>query len=165
MLFRSTQLDQYIWESVCKTLHKWQESGSNLVPVSVNVSVVDIVNLDVPQIFSSLVEKYQLEPKLLLAEITETMLAENASLVENTIQGLHRKGFSVMMDDFGSGYSSLNMLKDTNVDAIKLDMKLIDMNQQNRSKGVQIVESVVDMAHRLNLPIIAEGVEIGRAHV
>lgn len=140
-----TQLDQYIWESVCKTLHKWQESGSNLVPVSVNVSVVDIVNLDVPQIFSNLVEKYQLEPKLLLAEITETMLAENASLVENTIQGLHRKGFSVMMDDFGSGYSSLNMLKDTNVDAIKLDMKLIDMNQQNRSKGVQIVESVVDM--------------------
>lgn len=154
-----TQLDQYIWESVCKTLHKWQESGSNLVPVSVNVSVVDIVNLDVPQIFSNLVEKYQLEPKLLLAEITETMVAENASLVENTIQGLHRKGFSVMMDDFGSGYSSLNMLKDTNVDAIKLDMKLIDMNQQNRSKGVQIVESVVDMAHRLNLPIIAEGVE------
>ena len=68
-------------------------------------TLVDIVNLDVPQIFSNLVEKYQLEPKLLLAEITETMLAENASLVENTIQGLHRKGFSVMMDDFGSGYS------------------------------------------------------------
>ena len=154
-----TRLDQYIWESVCQTLQKWQASGSNLVPVSVNVSVVDIVNLDVPQIFSDLVEKYQLEPKLLLAEITETMLAENSSVVENTIQGLHRKGFSVMMDDFGSGYSSLNMLKDTNVDAIKLDMKLIDMNQQNRSKGVQIVESVVNMAHRLNLPIIAEGVE------
>lgn len=154
-----TKLDQYIWESVCQTLQKWQENGSNLVPVSVNVSVVDIVNLDVPQVFADLVEKYKLEPKLLLAEITETMLAENAQVVENTIQGLHRKGFSVMMDDFGSGYSSLNMLKDTNVDAIKLDMKLIDMNQQNRSKGVQIVESVVDMAHRLNLPIIAEGVE------
>ena len=154
-----TQLDQYIWESVCQTLQKWQESDSNLVPVSVNVSVVDIVNLDVPQIFSDLVEKYQLEPKLLLAEITETMVAENATMVESAIQGLHRKGFSVMMDDFGSGYSSLNMLKDTNVDAIKLDMKLIDMNKQNRDKGVQIVESVVDMAHRLNLPIIAEGVE------
>ena len=154
-----TQLDQYIWESVCQTLQKWQDSESNLVPVSVNVSVVDIVNLDVPQIFSDLVEKYQLEPKLLVAEITETMVAENAALVENTIQGLHRKGFTVMMDDFGSGYSSLNMLKDTNVDAIKLDMKLIDMNQKNHDKGVQIVESVVDMAHRLNLPIIAEGVE------
>ena len=131
-----SRLDQYIWEAVCQTLQKWQASGSNLVPVSVNVSVVDIVNLDVPQIFSDLVEKYQLEPKLLLAEITETMLAENSSVVENAIQGLHRKGFSVMMDDFGSGYSSLNMLKDTNVDAIKLDMKLIDMNQQNHSKGV-----------------------------
>ena len=154
-----TRLDQYIWEAVCQTLQKWQAGGSNLVPVSVNVSVVDIVNLDVPQIFSDLVEKYQLEPKLLLAEITETMLAENSSVVENAIQGLHRKGFSVLMDDFGSGYSSLNMLKDTNVDAIKLDMKLIDMNQQNRSKGVQIVESVINMAHRLNLPIIAEGVE------
>ena len=154
-----TRLDQYIWEAVCQMLQKWQASGSNLVPVSVNVSVVDIVNLDVPQIFSDLVEKYQLEPKLLLAEITETMLAENSSVVENAIQGLHRKGFSVMMDDFGSGYSSLNMLKDTNVDAIKLDMKLIDMNQQNHSKGVQIVESVINMAHRLNLPIIAEGVE------
>ena len=154
-----SRLDQYIWEAVCQTLQQWQASGSNLVPVSVNVSVVDIVNLDVPQIFSDLVEKYQLEPKLLLAEITETMLAENSSVVENAIQGLHRKGFSVMMDDFGSGYSSLNMLKDTNVDAIKLDMKLIDMNQQNRSKGVQIVESVINMAHRLNLPIIAEGVE------
>ena len=154
-----TRLDQYIWESVCQTLQKWQESGSNLVPVSVNVSVQDILNLDVPQIFADLVEKYKLEPKLLLAEITETMVAEDTQMVENAIQGLHRKGFSVMMDDFGSGYSSLNMLKDTNVDAIKLDMKLIDMNQQNHSKGVQIVESVINMAHRLNLPIIAEGVE------
>ena len=70
-----TQLDRYIWESVCQTLKKWQDNGSNLVPVSVNVSVVDIVSMDVPQIFSDLVEKYQLEPKLLLAEITETMVA------------------------------------------------------------------------------------------
>lgn len=115
-----TRLDQYIWESVCQTLQKWQESGSNLVPVSVNVSVQDILNLDVPQIFADLVEKYKLEPKLLLAEITETMVAEDTQMVENAIQGLHRKGFAVMMDDFGSGYSSLNMLKDTNVDAIKL---------------------------------------------
>lgn len=154
-----TQLDPYIWESVCKTLKKWQDTGSNLVPVSVNVSVVDIVNLDVPQIFSDLVEKYQLAPKLLQAEITETIVAENSAVIENLIQGLHRKGFSVLMDDFGSGYSSLNILKDTNIDAIKLDMKLIRLNPSNRRKGTQIVESVVNMAHRLDLPIIAEGVE------
>lgn len=154
-----TELDQYIWESVCKTLKKWQDSGSNLVPVSINISVVDILHLDVPQILSDLVEKYELEPKLLTAEITESMVVENPAMVENTIQGLHRKGFTVMMDDFGCGSSSLSMLKDTNVDAIKLDMKFIDLNEQNRSKGIQIMESVVNMAHRLNLPIIAEGVE------
>ena len=85
-----TRLDQYIWESVCQTLQKWQESGSNLVPVSVNVSVQDILNLDVPQIFADLVEKYKLEPKLLLAEITETMVAEDTQMVESAIQGLHR---------------------------------------------------------------------------
>ena len=73
-----TRLDQFIWESVCQTLQKWQESGSNLVPVSVNVSVQDILNLDVPQIFADLVEKYKLEPKLLLAEITETMVRSGA---------------------------------------------------------------------------------------
>ena len=81
-----TRLDQYIWESVCQTLQKWQESGSNLVPVSVNVSVQDILNLDVPQIFADLVEKYKLEPKLLLAEITETMVAEDTQMVESAIQ-------------------------------------------------------------------------------
>ena len=63
------------------------------------------------------------------------------------------------MDDFGSGYSSLNMLKDTNVDVLKLDMKFIEMNVENRQKGIQIVDSVVNMAHKLNMTIIAEGVE------
>ena len=142
-----TRLDQYIWESVCQTLQKWQESGSNLVPVSVNVSVQDILNLDVPQIFADLVEKYKLEPKLLLAEITETMVAEDTQMVENAIQGLHRKGFSVMMDDFGSGYSSLNMLKDTNVDAIKLGLiKRVIVYKLDR-----ISRSIVDFAKLMEL--------------
>lgn len=154
-----TQVDLYIWESVCQTLRRWKEAGRNMVPISVNVSIADIFNLNVAQVFSDLIEKYNLEPKLLLAEITESMMAQNLSVVENTVQNLHRKGFSVLMDDFGSGYSSLNMLKDTSVDVIKLDMKLIDLTAKNRDKGIQIVKSVVDMAHRLNLPIIAEGVE------
>ena len=154
-----TQLDLYIWESVCQTLHKWKSNGSNLVPVSVNVSIADIQTLDVADVFSRLVEKYELEPRLLLAEVTESMLAQNVQLVEDAIAALHRKGFAVLMDDFGSGYSSLNMLKDTSIDALKLDMKLINMDHQNRARGLKIVESVVDMAHKLNLPIIAEGVE------
>ena len=154
-----TQLDLYIWEAVCKTLSKWKSEGGNLVPVSVNVSIADIETLDIADVFCGLIEKYELEPRLLLVEITESMLAQNGHLIEDTITALHRKGFSVLMDDFGSGYSSLNMLKDTSIDAIKLDMKLINMDRQNRSRGLKIVESVIEMAHKLNLPIIAEGVE------
>ena len=154
-----TQLDLYIWESVCKTLRKWKTEGGNLVPVSVNVSIADVQTLNVAEVFADLVEKYELEPRLLLVEITESMMAQNIHLVEDTISALHRKGFSVLMDDFGSGYSSLNMLKDTSIDAIKLDMKLINLDHQNRTRGVKIVESVIGMAHKLNLPIIAEGVE------
>ena len=154
-----TQLDLYLWEAVCKMLHNWKIHKENMVPVSVNVSIADITALDVAQVLWELVQKYQLEPKLLLVEITESMLAQNLKMVEDTITALHRKGFAVLMDDFGSGYSSLNMLKSTSVDAIKLDMKFIVMDNENSGKGKQIVESVIEMARRLNLPIIAEGVE------
>lgn len=154
-----TQLDLELWEGVCQMLHRWKAEKRNLVPISVNVSIADITSLNVAQVFADLVDRYQLEPKLLLVEITESMLARNIRLVENTIKALHQKGFAVLMDDFGSGYSSLNMLKDTSVDAIKLDMKFIEMDRSNAGKGKQIVESVIEMARRLNLPIVAEGVE------
>ena len=153
-----TRLDLYLWEEVCQMLHGWKARNENMVPISVNVSISDIAALDVAQVLWELVQKYQLEPKLLLVEITESMLAQNLKMVENTIAALHRKGFAVLMDDFGSGYSSLNMLRNTSVDAIKLDMQFIVRDSES-SKGRQIVESVIEMARRLNLPIIAEGVE------
>ena len=153
-----TRLDLYLWEAVCQMLHGWKARNENMVPISVNVSIADIAALDVAQVLWELVQKYQLEPKLLLVEITESMLAQNLKMVENTIAALHRKGFAVLMDDFGSGYSSLNVLRNTSVDAIKLDMQFIVRDSES-SKGKQIVESVIEMARRLNLPIIAEGVE------
>ena len=153
-----TRLDLYLWEEVCQMLHGWKARNENMVPISVNVSISDIAALDVAQVLWELVQKYQLEPKLLLVEITESMLAQNLKMVENAIAALHRKGFAVLMDDFGSGYSSLNVLRNTSVDAIKLDMQFIVRDSES-SKGRQIVESVIEMARRLNLPIIAEGVE------
>ena len=153
-----TRLDLYLWEAVCQMLRGWKARNENMVPISVNVSIADIAALDVAQVLWDLVQKYQLEPKLLLVEITESMLAQNLKMVENAIAALHRKGFAVLMDDFGSGYSSLNVLRNTSVDAIKLDMQFIARDSES-SKGRQIVESVIEMARRLNLPIIAEGVE------
>lgn len=140
-----TRLDLYLWEEVCQMLHGWKARNENMVPISVNVSISDIAALDVAQVLWELVQKYQLEPKLLLVEITESMLAQNLKMVENTIAALHRKGFAVLMDDFGSGYSSLNMLRNTSVDAIKLDMQFIVRDSES-SKGRQIVESVIEMA-------------------
>lgn len=152
-------IDLYIWKSVCKMLQRWKQEGRNIVPISVNISVADIMTMNVAQVFRDLVKTYQIEPRFIQAEITESVLAESIQQVRDTMSELRRNGFCVLMDDFGSGYSSLNMLKEINVDAIKLDMNLIDLNQQNYAKGVQIVKSVVEMAHEFDVPVIAEGVE------
>lgn len=154
-----TDLDRYIWESVCRTMSGWIRGGKHIVPISVNVSITDMKAMDVPAHFREMVRRYDLKPELIRVEITETAFAENSNLVREAIDRLHQYGFTVLMDDFGSGYSSLNMLKDTNVDVLKLDMKFIEMNVENRQKGIQIVDSVVNMAHKLNMTIIAEGVE------
>lgn len=153
------RLDCYLWEQVCKMLNRWQSSGRNLVPISINVSIADIEAMDVPQVLAGLMEKYGLEPKLLPVEITESMLAENRSLMDEAIHSLHAKGFAVLMDDFGSGYSSLNTLKNVDIDLIKLDIKFLDINADNREKGVHILESIIELARKLRLPIVAEGVE------
>ena len=154
-----TSLDTYIWDAVCQTLSYWKHDHLYVVPISINVSVTDIETINVPEFLQDLIIKYGLTPEMLLVEITETAFSENNIIVRKTIDQLHQYGFCILMDDFGSGYSSLNMLKDANVDILKLDMKFIEMNPENRQKGIQIINSVVNMAHKLELPIIAEGVE------
>ena len=154
-----TSLDTYIWDAVCQTLSYWKHDHLYVVPISINVSVADIETINVPEFLQDLIIKYGLTPEMLLVEITETAFSENNIIVRKTIDQLHQYGFCILMDDFGSGYSSLNMLKDANVDILKLDMKFIEMNPENRQKGIQIINSVVNMAHKLELPIIAEGVE------
>lgn len=154
-----TTLDTYIWESVCQTIARWRKDQLYVIPISINVSVSDIETINVPEFLQKLILKYDLSPDMLLIEITETAFSENNIIVRETIEQLHQYGFCILMDDFGSGYSSLNMLKDANVDILKLDMKFIEMNPENHKKGIQIIDSIVNMAHKLGLPIIAEGVE------
>lgn len=154
-----TRFDLFIWRSVCEMLSRWDGEGRNLVPVSVNVSMTDIEAIDVARVLGDLLDRFSIDARLLQVEITESAIAYNMDVVEETIRDLHARGIAVLMDDFGSAYSSLNMLKDINVDAIKLDMKFVDLNADNAAKGLKIIESVIDMAYQLRLSIIAEGAQ------
>lgn len=154
-----TRFDLFIWRSVCEMLSRWDGEGRNLVPVSVNVSMTDIEAIDVARVLGDLLDRFCIDARLLQVEITESAIAHNMDVVEETIRDLHARGIAVLMDDFGSEYSSLNMLKDINVDAIKLDMKFVDLNADNAAKGLKIIESVIDMAYQLRLSIIAEGAQ------
>ena len=152
-------LDKFIWEEVCRWLQSCEARGLPLVPVSVNVSVVDIFTFNVPDYIKSLVEKYNLPKKALKVEITESAVGEDSEKVREVVQILRRNGFTVLMDDFGSGYSSLNMLHELNIDVLKMDAHFLKMDEATIEKGIHILESIVYMAKSMRLPIIVEGVE------
>lgn len=152
-------LDQKVWEKVCQWLRSWLDRGYQPVPISINISRIDIMSLDVPAYLTELLEKYDLPAKYIKAEITESAYAEEDSLINRTVDRLRESGFLVMMDDFGSGYSSLNMLKSIAVDVIKIDMRFLEISEEEQQKGIGILESIVNMARLMGLPIIVEGVE------
>ncbi|MCR4891379.1 MAG: GGDEF domain-containing phosphodiesterase [Lachnospiraceae bacterium] len=154
-----TDLDQYIWTEVCAWLSRWIKSGHTPVPISVNVSQIDILSIDVPQFMNELIQKYELPKELLKIEITESAYVSDSSQVKRAVQQLRDDGFLVLMDDFGSGYSSLNMLGKLNVDVIKLDAQFLRMNDADDRKGIRILETIVNMTKTMALPIIVEGVE------
>ena len=153
------RLDRYVWDKVCAWIRSWIDRGFQPVPISINVSRVDIFSMDVPAYIFSLLEKYQLSEHYVKVEITESAYTESDERITSTVNILRGKGFKVMMDDFGCGYSSLNMLKNIPVDVLKLDMRFLDISETEEEKGMNILESVVNMARLLRLPIIVEGVE------
>lgn len=154
-----SDLDMYIWEEVCRWQRGWIDSGHTPLPVSINVSVADILHTDLPKYFENLTDRYSLERKLIKIEITESSYISNTTLVRDTVHSLREKGFTVLMDDFGSGYSTLNMLKNLNIDIIKLDAQFLRMDESNEEKSIRILESVTNMTKTIGVPIIAEGVE------
>lgn len=154
------QLDQYIWEYACQLLHKWSKEDSCLksLPLSVNISRIDFYRMDLCATMNRLVEKYELDPKMLRLEVTESACMGNPEHMINIIEELQSNGFIVEMDDFGSGYSSLNILKSMPVNVLKLDMKFLS-GEGDYKKGCSILRSIVHMAKEIDLSIIAEGVE------
>ncbi|SHK52505.1 diguanylate cyclase (GGDEF) domain-containing protein [Selenomonas ruminantium] len=154
------QLDKYVWEKTCQLLREDIDAGRPVLPVSINVSRVDFYSPNLVQIFEELTEKYNLNPRFLELELTESAYVENPQQIIEITRALQEKGFVILMDDFGSGYSSLNMLKDLPVDILKIDLKFLANSQGvENGRADSILNSVVRMAKRLAVPVIAEGVE------
>lgn len=156
------QLDYYVWNKVCQDMKEYCGGIEEMLTISVNLSRVDIYTMDVVHVLQELVDRYGLEPRYLEVEITESACSQDFEKMKNIIGRLRQSGFKVSMDDFGSGYSSLNMLKDINVDVLKIDMNFLNMQEDNYQRGIGIMESIVNMARLLDIPLVAEGVETRR---
>lgn len=153
-----SKLDFYIWECVCKQLKEWKDKGVPLFPVSVNVSRVNLYNPNLSKIIIELTKKYDVEPKYFNIEITESVYTDDNVMIDDITSQLRNNGFTILMDDFGSGYSSLNVLKDVQVDMLKMDMMFM-FKAKYDGRAETIISSVIRMAKWLNIPVIAEGVD------
>ena len=153
-------VDRCIWESACSILSRWASEGNGRekLNLSINISPKDFYFMNIYEVITSLVQKYNVNPERLRLEITESAIMSNPAENMKTITSLRDYGFTIEMDDFGSGYSSLNMLKDMPVDVLKLDMVFLGKTN-DYAKSKIILSSIVNMANNLNMPPISEGVE------
>lgn len=156
-----SKLDYYVWEKTCQIIHDWFAAGRLPYPISVNVSQHSLMNAQLVGFLVGLISKYGISPSFLQLEITETAYMSDPEMTAHVIQSLHDIGFSIIMDDFGSGYSSLNTLKRIEIDALKLDMKFLPIKDRTENDEIILV-SVIKMASWLGMSVIAEGVETRR---
>lgn len=151
-------LDKYVWQGVATWLRERLDRGLRVVPISLNVSRVDILACDVAEHMGWLAAQNNLPPELMRVEITETAYTGESEAVDKMTADLHTRGFSTYMDDFGTGQSTLAMLKNVNVDAIKLDRTFVPTDR-DQGRSAQIVSSMLEMAQSLHLPVVIEGIE------
>jgi EAL domain-containing protein (putative c-di-GMP-specific phosphodiesterase class I)/CheY-like chemotaxis protein len=153
-----SKVDFFVWDGVCKLLRKWLDEGKKAQPISVNLSRLDFYNPNLVNFLKSLIKKYNIPIELLELEVTESAYMENPKIMKGCVKELQDAGFKILMDDFGSGYSSLNTLKDINIDILKIDMKFLEDDLTSK-RSKYILTCVVEMAKKLNTPVIIEGVE------
>ncbi|WP_320128997.1 GGDEF domain-containing phosphodiesterase [uncultured Sphaerochaeta sp.] len=152
------KLDMYVLEQTCKLQRSLIDEGKRVLPISINLSRIDFFDSELCEKIIQMVDHYDLSHGLIYLEITETAYMDNPKQLLDTISILQKQGFKILMDDFGSGYSSLNTLQDVPIDILKLDM-LFSRQIGISNKSETIVQSIVNMARGLNLPVIAEGIE------
>ena len=153
-----TELDYYVYESVCRTLRQWLDEGMNPLPVSVNVSRCDLYDMELIPRILDIVNKYRIPHHLIEFEITESAFILEKTLLQNFSREMYANGFNRLIDDFGSGYSCLNMLKSIEADILKIDIAFLPISTDDWKSPV-ILEEMINMAKKLNFDIIAEGVE------
>ncbi|MDD7176490.1 MAG: EAL domain-containing protein, partial [Lachnospiraceae bacterium] len=153
-----TEVDMFVWDKACEKIREWLDKYDRFVPISVNVSRKDMYKPNLPQILVDIVHRHGLEPKHLHLEITESAYVENPDQLLEVVEQLKKAGFTIEMDDFGSGYSSLNMLAAMPIDILKLDMKFVQ-NYSEKDNSRSIMSFVIGLAKWMNLYVIAEGVE------
>lgn len=153
-----TKLDQYVWKKTCAVMQEWDRKGYPQIPVSVNVSRADVYQVDLAEVLMETVRRYGIAPSRLHLEITESAYTEDPEQIIDTVRHLRKLGFIIEMDDFGSGYSSLNMLNQLPLDILKLDMKFI---QSETAKPIDkgILGFIMGLARWMKLSVVAEGVE------
>ena len=155
---RITELDICVWRQACAKLKEWKNIGRDDLYISVNISAKDLYALDIYELYVNLVDEYDIASKNLKLEITESAIINDLKQHISLIERLQEAGFEVEMDDFGSAYSSFNMLKDICVDALKIDMKFLG-ETENEERSHEILKSIIDLSKKLNMKTIAEGVE------
>lgn len=152
------KLDRFVWETVCKFLRSRLDAGKKIVPVSVNVSRLNFYSLDLLIFLLNLIKKYDLEPWMLKLEVTESAYTDNPQQLINVINQFKENGFPILMDDFGSGYSSLNMLKNIQIDVLKVDMAFVrEIEQSERARTILMM--IIGLAKELGMGVVTEGVE------
>lgn len=157
------KLDEQMWEQAAAKLGEWKKRGINNISISVNVSTKDFYYTDLYKAFTALVEKYDIDPALLNIEITETVFMSDVQSHLKVINQLKAYGFHIEIDDFGSGFSSLNMLKDIEADILKIDMAFLEETNTPARNRI-IIKAVIAMAKELGMEVITEGVRT-REHV
>lgn len=151
-------LDLYIWEQACKLIRKWLDTGKDPTPISINVSPVHFTSGNLVDEITEIVNSYRIPADLIELEITESTFVEDKENVINIIDKLHVLGYKIAMDDFGSGYSSLNLLNILPIDVLKIDKDFL-RNTSDSDKGKIVMKNVITMAKELNMTVITEGVE------
>ena len=151
-------VDNYVWAEAARQIAAWRDKFGIVIPVSVNLSRADVFDPNLVQNLTALIEKNGLDYKNLKLEVTESAYTDNATQLLAVVGRLREIGFEIEMDDFGSGYSSLNMISAMPLDVLKMDMKFIK-NIEHNAKDFRLVELVMDIAKYLKVPVVAEGVE------